>query len=365
MRKLMKSLVLMVVIALVASSASAADTWYVKTDGNDSNDGSSWDNAWKSLRPINSTVTQYATNPYPGLGTVAAGDTVLVNAGTYDLGTLYSSGTGYDEGGVMHIQRNGADDKDSPITIKSYGGDAIFKNGYVSNERGNDGMILDGITIDTRTLANENSLDYYAFWARGDALTLQDCTIILGTDSSHDNRYGVAFELCGAGDYAPVLKDSRIETNRSALYVRGNGADVDRSTFYSTNDRVGRFMVYNRAGAGTPIELTDVIMAGENSGGGSYVHDYDANVPDPTCDNVILHNYTDPNGDGEITITDPLLASDHFSLYGVAGDYTQSPAYGTGVDGGNIGWDQVPEPATMVLLGLGGVGLLIRRRRRA
>ena len=38
---------------------------------------------------------------------------------------------------------------------------------------------------------------------------------------------------------------------------------------------------------------------------------------------------------------------------------------GTAWKGGVAGFQVVPEPATMVLLGLGGVGVLLRRRRRA
>ncbi|MCD4698969.1 MAG: PEP-CTERM sorting domain-containing protein, partial [Phycisphaerae bacterium] len=56
----------------------------------------------------------------------------------------------------------------------------------------------------------------------------------------------------------------------------------------------------------------------------------------------------------------PLL---HGAVYDPLEDYGWNPAYGHISGEAGLGTD-VPEPATLMLLGLGGIGVLLRRRRR-
>lgn len=89
----MKSLVLAVVATVACSSF--AENWYVSESGDDSNDGKSWETAFRRLsKPLGRTIS--------GMGVAASGDTVWVEDGyecstekgdTY-MGAIPSTGSG-------------------------------------------------------------------------------------------------------------------------------------------------------------------------------------------------------------------------------------------------------------------------------
>ena len=73
----MKKLFFILILVAAALQASAA-TWYVRTDGQDGNDGKSWETAQESVRL--------------GIDNCRAGDTLLVEAGVYHEGIVLKDG---------------------------------------------------------------------------------------------------------------------------------------------------------------------------------------------------------------------------------------------------------------------------------
>ena len=67
-----------IVLCLAAALQASAATWYVRTDGQDGNDGKSWETAQESIRL--------------GIDNCRAGDTLLVEAGVYHEGIVLKEG---------------------------------------------------------------------------------------------------------------------------------------------------------------------------------------------------------------------------------------------------------------------------------
>ena len=126
------ALVMFMGLSLVQAIPAMATIYYVKTDGDDSKDGTSWDNAWK-------TITH-------AVATVAEGSTIEVAAGEY-------SNTITGETFPINVAK--------AVTIKSSdGAEATILDAGTGADK--NGVILEAAaTLDGFTIKNASSLAIY------------------------------------------------------------------------------------------------------------------------------------------------------------------------------------------------------------
>jgi hypothetical protein len=146
------TLALVLSFSLVAVPAAAAATYYVATTGSDSNGGTSWSDAWKTI--------QHAVD------NVSPGDTIQVAAGTYTEtgGPFYTDhyGLKFDatKGGITLKGANagipGTGTRGPESIIE---GPAVLHGNAIFIFNGADGVVIDGFTLKAGDDIVENRAD--------------------------------------------------------------------------------------------------------------------------------------------------------------------------------------------------------------
>lgn len=191
MKRLIKSSIFISIIALASlavSSLSFANTWYVDNKATGGNNGTSSANAWTSLAKI-----------VYGVGGVTTGDTVLVNAGTYnERVTTGLSGT-----------------STAKITYKANG--PVIMKGFTINH---DYITVDGFEI-TGTPAGFTTA--HGVHITGKYAEVLNCTI---HDTALDG-YGVNFAYRGTTSNGLVKGNTIYKCYGMAVYVNGTNHVID------------------------------------------------------------------------------------------------------------------------------------------
>lgn len=261
------SIILGIAALLIAVSVPSGAVIYVKTDGSDYNNGTSWATA---KRTVQGGVNAAAA--------VTGGDEVWVKAGTYNENVTMKSGVdiygGFDGAETMRSER----DPETNVTII----DGRSKNSVLKAV----GLKL-AVTIDGFTLRNGKT-------TYGGIIYCKSCTM---TVSQNVITQGIA-TYRGGGIYAQqcviTVEDCTISNNNARF--RGGGIEATHSNVEIVNNEVLENISQVGAGVSVEYDSTGLVQfnnvhnnnAGISGGGGGIFIGWRA-VPE-VLDNIVAEN---------------------------------------------------------------------------
>ena len=204
-----------------------------------------------------------------------------------------------------------------------------------------------------------------------------------------DYVYGTASEGGGAGKKGVIYRVGKTGANYSVLHAFAGGTtDGDTpvglilggSTIYGTANSGGAHdngVVYKMAKDGTGFDILHSFAADDSQGssikqlllsgttlygltsyGGTNSKGVVFQINTDGTDFALLHEFAGGSDDGQTPYNDAFLTLHGNKLYGTT-------LYGGSDAKGVVFSIPIPEPATLCLLALGGIGILVRRRRRS
>ena len=267
-------LVLSFSLATAVPAAAQDDTWYVDTTGNDTTDGGSQENPWRTI--------QYAIDQ-----AAESGDTILVAAGTYtecvevDKRLTLTGDVNQPSNVIVD-----ADGSGSAITLAVNGSGSMLQGFKAQN--GIYGIKLDGSSGNTLTnnIATLNTHGIYLDSSNNNMLT--ENTV------SENNECGIKLD----GSSGNTLTSNNIYDNTS-YGVNASGASVDaENNWWGANDGPGP-----SPGSGdkvsTNVDYDPWIVLGVSASPTSIVAD-GSSTSTITADMTINSNDEDTSGSGHI-----------------------------------------------------------------
>jgi len=322
----MKKLILVTVLAMAVSVATA-DTLHVRLSPGAGEYSKVWD-AWDDCND---------------------GDTILVHAGRYTSRRKKNF--------IVHTNWTNTSPYHTGVTIKGAGDGRAILVGQMklsATPTGNTSITFEDLYIDTSEPGTSyNRSAFYLDADKGDLgeITVRNC-VVYNTGSYNDN--GIIYL---AGDqimYQPTFENCT-QVNLGNAYQTGKGIYDNYSGLYNS--------------ATVPI-MKNLIIMNNDVGVRSYTRkdDPSVNVSYSMVGNSGSYNFWNDPQKGPNTIED--VAPKFYSadpnnpwfLY-LSADTPNSILYGAD-DGGYMGaLPMVPEPATLTILGLGGMALVLRRKK--
>lgn len=202
----------------VTEYSSTEETYYVKTDGDDTASGLDWNNAWLTL-----------TN---AAATAGAGDTVVVGAGTYNEEVTILRGSSHERPAVWLA--------DGDVLVQSAGSTPFALDGVSE-------VTLDGFKVDGGTGSGDDGVSVSdGFWNVITNVEAYGSTYGITSDNAfntriencdiHDNdTYGV--NLAGGYDLGGALvRNCRIYNNTDmGIYVGQSDCRIERCRIFSNS----------------------------------------------------------------------------------------------------------------------------------
>lgn len=194
----------------------SAETWYVKTDGNDAASGTSWADAWQTI----STAT----------ATSGPGDTVTVAAGTYDEAAVITNGGSGDLGVVYRADGNVLIQNASGVVTLDRVVDVTL-DGFSINGTGQFGLRLDYSCENTLT-----NLDIQANWSCMEEIHSPN-NIYVDVDA-HDSANNNGFNGDAYGPGGNLFKRCRFYNNaQEGVHSGGLGDRFDECEFFNNGTK--------------------------------------------------------------------------------------------------------------------------------
>ncbi len=248
--------ILSLILFYLSQTAFPQTIYYVKTTGNDSSSGLSWDSAFATIQKA--------------LDAAQAGDQIWVASGTYNPTSTYGEG---DDPGLRHFRL-----KDS---VEMYGGFAGTETSIA--QRTNYGVGSSNETILSGNLGGGSNC-YHVFYHPDNTYSLSNSTILDGFTIQNGLAAAFSPHDHGAGMFNgnlsnPVIRNCTFKNNSAqygggAIYIGGNSSTYVNCLFYE-NDAMGTpwstgGAIYCNNSSPTFINCT-IVNNHSINGGGFYV----------------------------------------------------------------------------------------------
>lgn len=247
---MMKRVLLMMCMVLSATVLFAQTTYYVKTDGDNTKDGTSWENAKKDITSMVSAIADPASSQ------------VFVKGGTYNISasiTLNNTKNGLKlYGGFAGTETCLCDRTFADSTVLD-GGNSVR---IISNS-GVTGAVWDGFTLTKGKAANGGGMNF------GSSANVSVANCIFKENQGSSSSGGAVYASSSTVKFTDCkfISNTAYTAGGAIIISSGASGELERCVFdlnFATTTNGGAVSTYN-TGTATTIKITDCIFARNES----------------------------------------------------------------------------------------------------